>query len=479
MYIDEFAPVLRTYFLIFAIKCFQTLNPGVAFKDNWHLDAIAYELVRCFEGKQQRLVINIAPRSLKSLLTTIAFPAFVLGHNPAARFICVSYSEDLALALARDFRLIVQSPWYKRIFPGTRVSRDIQDEFLTTANGGRKATSVGGSLTGFGGDYIIMDDPQKADEAASESAREKTVRFYRDTLLTRLNDKKNGTIILVSQRLNEYDLSGYVLQEGVWRHLKLAAVAEEDEAIQIGSDKTHYRKKGEILHPEREDRDVLTGLERALGTAGYMAQYQQNPIPAAGNVIKRQWLRSYDCLPPRDRVRIIQSWDTALKGGIGNDWSVCLTFYSIGDKHYLANVWRDKVDYPTLRHKAENLYNHHRPSAVLIEDQGSGTSLIQDLRHRGIPTSPWRSRDDKPTRLSIASPIIEAGNLLLPTASPWLEPFERELLGFPTARHDDQVDALSQFLLWARERTLNTFEFDFLHDDPLGQAPDPELFCRY
>jgi hypothetical protein len=152
---------LRKDFLLFVERCFLTLNPGATFRPNWHLKAIAFQLNRIRRGDNNRLIINIPPRHLKSTIVSVAFVAFLLGHDPTLRIIVISYSNELSFKHARDFRAIVDSSWYHRVFPKMRIQRATEDEVTTTLKGFRKATSVSGTLTGIGGDMIILDDPQK------------------------------------------------------------------------------------------------------------------------------------------------------------------------------------------------------------------------------------------------------------------------------------------------------------------------------
>ena len=153
--------ILRNEFEAFLERCLKTLNPGAPFLPNWHIRAIAYQLDRVRRGEVNRLIINMPPRHLKSITVSVAFPAFVLGHDPRQRIFSISYGSELSLKHARDFRSIVESPWYVRAFPRMRLNRSLDEEATTTLKGFRKATSVGGVLTGFGGNLIILDDPQK------------------------------------------------------------------------------------------------------------------------------------------------------------------------------------------------------------------------------------------------------------------------------------------------------------------------------
>ena len=147
--------VLRTNFASFVHRVFLTVSPGDGYLHNWHIDAIAYELAQVHGGEARRLLITQPPRSLKSICTSVAYVAWLLGHDPTLKIICVSYSQDLALELSRQFRMVVESEWYQELFPKMRLKKSAGAEFVTTKGGGRVATSIGGTLTGRGADYIL------------------------------------------------------------------------------------------------------------------------------------------------------------------------------------------------------------------------------------------------------------------------------------------------------------------------------------
>jgi len=228
-----FQALLRHDFRAFVHKAFLTLSPGQTFVLDWHLSAIAYQLERVRRGEIKRLIINMPPRSLKSIMASAAFPAFVLGHDPTRRIICVSYSGDLAKKHANDFRAVLESPWSKRLFPTTRIGqKDSEIEIELTERGFRLATSVGGALTGRGGEIIVIDDPLKPDDAYSEAKRSAANAWFRNTLTSRLDDKRTGAIVIVMQRVHMDDLTGFVQTlSDDWEALKLPAIAEIDEDI--------------------------------------------------------------------------------------------------------------------------------------------------------------------------------------------------------------------------------------------------------
>ena len=444
--------LLRNDFRAFLQKVFTTLSPGQTYVNTWHVEAIAWRLERVRRGEIRRLIINMPPRSLKSIASSVAFPAFVLGRDPSRRIICVSYSADLAKKHSNDFRAVLESPWYRSAFPNARIGpfKNSETEIELTARGFRLATSVGGTLTGRGGDIIVIDDPLKPDDALSETKRSAANQWFMNTLLSRLDDKRTGAIVIVMQRVHVDDLTGFLLaQSDEWEVLSLPAIAECDEAIPLSNDRMHLRKSGEALSPEREPLDVLDALKLQIGSDAFSAQYQQAPAPPGGAMVKRHWIKRYSELPPAsERLFTLQSWDTASKGGPDNDWSVCTTWIVSRKKlWYLVDVWRQRVDYPTLKASVQTLAKKWAARRVLVEDAGAGTSLVQELRGRVSGIIAVKPNGDKVSRMAVASAKFEAGQVLLPERASWLPDLEAELFVFPGSRHDDQCDSISQALL--------------------------------
>jgi predicted phage terminase large subunit-like protein len=448
--------VLRRDFLSFLIRAFPHINGGADLIPNWHMDAIAQQLNRVRNGACKRLLVTLPPRHLKSIMISVAWVAWQLGKNPTLNFVCVSYSNELSAKHARDCRAIMQAAWYRHLFPRTSIaaSRSAVHDFETTAGGGRLATSVGGTLTGRGGDIIIIDDPIKPDEAMSDTTRDAVNDWFHTTLASRLNDKKNGAIITVMQRLHQYDLAGMLIESGEWDELSLAAIATDDAVIPLTRGRFHSRKAGDVLHPARDSRPELLRIQRSVGSVIFAAQYQQQPVPSQGNMVRADWLRTYE---QAGGGRIVMSLDTASKDGLLNDWSVCIIASVQAKRVSILDVWRRRVEFPDLKKEAIRLARQHHASVMLVEDQASGTQLIQTLRSEtphGVPHPIGRRPEaDKKTRLAGVSAMIEAGQLLLPKEAPWLAGFKQELLAFPSSRHDDQVDALSQLLAWVRTRS--------------------------
>jgi predicted phage terminase large subunit-like protein len=456
---SEYRALLRCDFYAFIERCFVELNPTTEFLGNWHIEVIASELEACRRGKTSRLIINLPPRSLKSLCAN-AFVAFLLGHDPSAQILCASYAQELSSKHALDCRTILASNFYRDLFPGTRLSPNRQSlpEFMTTQQGYRLSTSVGGVLTGRGANYIIIDDPLKPDEAFSDTQRKSVNDWFDNTLYSRLNDKRRGCIILIMQRLHEDDLVGHVLGLEPWKVIRFPAIAEEDEAYtaQTPYGKARFeRHAGQPLHVDREPLEVLNRMREALGEYNFAGQYQQAPAPLGGGIIKSGWFRTYHSSQlPSHFDQVVQSWDTANKPTELSDYSVCTT-WGVKEKHlYLTNVYRKRLDYPDLKRAVGEQARMFDASTILIEDKASGTQLIQELVKDGEHAiKQYKPNGDKIMRMHSVTSTIENGFVHVPEIAPWLADFLHELVTFPNGKYDDQADSTSQALDWFKHST--------------------------
>ena len=453
--------LLRTDLLSFSERVFRELNPGRVFVPAWYYQTIVDHLMLTVTNQWQRVIINLPPRAGKSLFVSVALPAWLLGRDPTHRIIVVAYSQDLSLDFSRKTRQVMQSDWYRRLFPSTQLpARPSEVELTTTLGGFRKATSVGGPLTGRGGDLIILDDPSKADEAISEVARENLRRWAEETLFTRLDDKTTGSIVLTQQRLHEDDLSGHLDRTGEWLTLSMAAVAESEEShiLSRAPLRVYHRSVGDLLDPVRLPLPILNGLKREMGSDAFNAQYQQAPVPPDGGAIKVGWFKTFDTAPSGGEL--IFSIDTAMKAGQRNDWSVIMIWRVVENRFYLEHTWRRRVEYPELKATVIELEDLFPPHTILVEDKGTGTGLIQELRAdpRGYPVVAYDPGSvDKESRMQVQSAKIQGGLVFLPRTAVWLDELLAEVRRFPGGRHDDQVDAMSQLLDFKSKRYTGDF----------------------
>ena len=258
------------------------------------LSDITYKLSEVAKGLVRRLIITLPPRTLKSLCASVALPAWFLGHYPWERVVVVSYSDILARNHVNDFRRVVNDPLYRATFPTMWLDRDTDREIATSKRGKRIATSIDGTLTGLGGNLIIIDDPLKLGDAISEAVRARVI-------------------------------------EGGFEVLNLPAIAQRPQIYDLGGGRTYTRQCGELLHPDHEPAHVLIELKREMGPIAFSAQYQQTPIPPGGTIFKRKWLTTYDEMASRPDDRIVMSWDIALSEIESGDYSACRSADSQGD----------------------------------------------------------------------------------------------------------------------------------------------------
>jgi hypothetical protein len=349
---------------------------------NWHFEAVTHKLSEVASGEVRRLIITLPPRNLKSLCASVALPAWFLGRNPSERVVVVSYSDLLARNHANDFRLVVNHPIYQAAFPAMRLARDTDREITTTKRGKRIATSIDGTLTGLGGNLIIIDDPLKLGDAMSEAVRARVIEWYRSTLLSRADDKKAARIVLVMQRVHQNDLAGYLQEQGGFEVLNLPAIAQKDQTFYLGDGRTYDRQKGELLHPEHEPADVLLELKREMGPIAFSAQYQQSPILPGGTIIKRKWLASYDDIRRQPDDRIIMSWDIALSETETGDYSACVVLLRRQEVYYILDVVRGRFPFDALKRKVMEVKQRYGSSTLLIEDSPNRMPLLFPDRQR-------------------------------------------------------------------------------------------------
>lgn len=456
----------------FLHNAFSILNPSCDFLWNWHIEYLCDVLEQVAKGEIKRVLINIPPRYLKSVICSVAFPSWLIGIDPTKRVIVASYSKTLAQKHSTDCRIVMQSEWYKKTFPHTQIAVGSNEKmkFCTTQNGFRFATSTGGTLTGEGGDILILDDPHNPVGIYNKQNRKKVVNWFTGVFSSRLNNKRNGAMIVIMQRLHCEDLSGYILEQNEkikernknsksknkqpeWFCIELPAIAEEECNYTLFDKNYKTRKVGNILHPRMEGQQELATIKSELGEYNFSAQYQQNPIALDGNMIKQKWLKYFKIeqiitLYNKDSLQYYISIDCASGLGTENDFTAIAVFTIQDCKFYLVKMHRLKIQYPDLKNKIVELIDTYKPKVVLIEDKSNGSSMIQDLNTQYnfiIPIKPTKSKE---LRVNDILTTLEAGNLLIAEAQDWTAELESELLSFPACKHDDQVDTISQFINW-------------------------------
>ncbi|MDH5647530.1 MAG: phage terminase large subunit [Candidatus Heimdallarchaeota archaeon] len=404
-----------------------------------------------------RIIINMPPRMLKSTLFSISLPALILGINPSANIIVASYSQALSNKHSLDTRLILQSEWYKELFPDTKLSKtqNTKTKFVTTKQGFRLATSIGGTLTGEGGDYLILDDPINPLQVNSAKFRERCISWFEQTFLPRLNDRKNASILIAMHRLHQEDITGYIKNKHKknWHILSLPIVMEKKISI-----KSRLEKKKTLIKLNKGfsifSNSKITKIKEEVGCYVFASQYQQNPISLL-NAIKPFWIKRYNKVDYKDSdYRIIQSWDTAISVSSNADYSVCITFLEFNSNIYILNILRARLNYIKLKEFTILQAEKWNPTIIIIENKASGQQIIQELKNL-LPIIQYTPNANKNTRLLNSLPTIESGQIYLPHYSEWLMDFEMELFNFPAVKHDDQVDSFTQYIEWRNKENIN------------------------
>lgn len=448
-------------FTEFVKSAWPILEPSTPYMHNWHIELICEYLQLVTEGKIKRLIINIPPRYMKSLLVSVMWPVWMWIQKPYYRWISCSYSASLSLKHNLDRRNLIQSSWYQQHWGNViKLSEDQnqKSEFQNTSRGYMVATSVGGTITGKGGNVIILDDPLNPQEALSDSLRGTCNNWIDQTLSTRLDDKKNGAIVVVMQRLHEMDPTGHLLQktgeEGMsdWRMLTIPAESNVRHVVRFPiTHKKFYRNPGDILWPEREGKKELAVQKRAMGSYGYAGQYQQSPAPIGGGMIKTSWWKFFDyhTLDLSHMDQWIQSWDMSFKSTKMGSYVCGQVWARKGSNCYLLDQVRIRVDFPdAVKAVLKLVRKWPQCGAKLVEDKANGPAIISTLSDRVSGIIAMNPNSSKEARVSAISYLIEAGNVWIPQIIDfaWVDDFISECSKFPNSANDDQVDTMSQAL---------------------------------
>ena len=435
----------------FAKRAWHVLEPAQELKWGWALDAICLHLEAVTDGRITRLLINVPPGTMKSLLVGVIWPAWEWGPQglPEMRYVGTAHEEQLAIRDSRRCREVIKSEWYRELWP-IELSRDLdgKKEFGNTNQGFRQARSFT-SMTGVRGDRIMLDDPISADSANSPAKLEAARIAFTETLPTRVNSEKSA-IVVVMQRLNEKDVSGVILDMGLpYTHLCIPMRYDPINHCTTSIGWTDPRSAdGELMFPERFGEKQVKELEATLGSYGTAGQLQQSPAPRGGGIIKTEWYNYYTILPKLEWRGIFA--DTAQKAKEEHDYSVfeCWGRSTTGQA-VLIDLVRGKWEAPELLTVARAFWFKHlklntdtKLIAMNVEDKVSGTGLIQTLRREGVPILPIQRNNDKISRGHDAAPSIESGNVLLPIDAPWLSDLLAESEKFPAGANDDQLDPM-------------------------------------
>lgn len=498
------------YLREFVKQAWHVVEPATPYQHNWHIDALCDHLQATLpplpgydpaamqwpSSAIRNLLITMPPRAMKSLTVSVFFPAWAWIHFPEMRFLFASYAQTLSTEHSQLTRMVIESDWYQaRWGDRFQLSEDdnLKTRFSNNRRGYRVATSVGASVTGFGGDFVITDDPHNVQQAESDAVRSDAVRWWTRAMSTRLNNPNTGVRIVVMQRVHENDVAGAVLESGEYTHLNLPMEYEPTDTVTPIGWRDPRTDPGELMWPSRYGPEAITRLKAELGSYAYASQFQQRPTPAEGGILKRHWLRFWQHagmdLPPVefdvdgrtvahpliDRPSLfddeLQSWDLSFKETRSGSYVVGLVGGVHGARLFLRDRFRDRTDFPgTITAFLRMTERWPDADIKLVEDKANGPALMSTLESR-IPGIVAVSPDGtKEARMHAAAPFVEGGGLILPhpRIAPWVTEFIDEICTFPLAAHDDDADALSQMIRRVASHAVDFSDLDDYYAAVLG-----------
>lgn len=441
----------KSYFEFFK-WAFAILKPQEKYEDTFHIkylcDKLQDEIERIIrrEGKNEDLIINIPPRTSKSLITSVALLAWVWTKAPHLSMIAISYDDNLSLSNAQYCKDIIKSDQYRELFPEVQIRKDIDSkgEFQNTKGGSRRSTTTGANITGKGAEIIVVDDPQNPQTSEQEVERKKVIKYWIESLYNRLTPLNLGIRVLVQQRLHHEDLTGFLLKNhrDEYFHISLPAQLSKDVyPVEL----RQYYIDG-LLDPVRLSLREITKL-RKQGDRFYAGQYMQIPSPEEGGIIKRAW---FETVEPSSITREPENEpihffiDTAYTEKVDNDPTAILVCFKKGNFLYVLDVVAQWLAFPDLINyiiSYTSRFQYTSNSKIFIEPKASGISVVQQLRVQTnlnvIETKP--PDKDKVTRAHSITPTLQSLRVKLVNGI-YIPDYLDELGAFPTGLHDDKVD---------------------------------------
>jgi len=457
--------------LNFIPQYWHLLEPAREFVTGWPIEAMADHLTAVTDGHIKRLIMNVPPGTMKSLMTRVFWPTWEWSNKPSTRFIGASYAHHLAVRDNRRSRIVVTSQQYRERYPHVQLSLDqaTKDNFANTETGWMFATSSQGLATGERGDRFIIDDPHNITDVESAPVREKTLQWFAEVVPSRLNDK-NSAIIVIMQRSHESDVTGYAMAKELgYEHLMIPMHYDPDRRCKTSIGwKDPRRRKGELMWPARFSADQVEELHKSLGPYASAAQLQQIPVPREGGLFTPDNLIKITRLPTREKIDWVRAWDLAASEGRGAyTVGALIGRYRTSKRFVVMDVVRGRFSPGEVRDKilATAAYDGVKLPIVLPQDPGQAgksqvASIIADLA--GFKVKAELQSGSKETRAEPLASQIEAGNVDLMKAD-WNDKFVEELRGFPRGNYKDQVDAASS-------------GFNFLNKQKRVSIPNIEIF---
>lgn len=468
----------------FVRYAWPTIEPGTPLLWSWHIDAICEHLEAVTEGDIRKLLINVPPGSMKSLIVSVAWPAWQWIKRPNMRSLFSSYAIELALRDSVRCRDLITSDWYLESFEpawSLKGDQNVKGYFENDAKGFRFSHSVGSKATGFRGHQVICDDPLNINDAHSELKRAEAIRWWDQTMPSRVNDPRAGAFVVIMQRAHDNDLAGHILKQGGYETLIIPAEYDPDRSRVTSIGWSDPRKQaGDLFFPELFPREVLDDFKKRLGPIAYAGQYQQHPVPAEGGMFKREWFRYfrtidiageayYECVTSQRRVKRSDCWrfivaDTAITEKEQSDYTVRQVWdveksrdsdgKVIPGAAFIIDQWRERKLAVDVERALRNDLQSFAPLFVGVEDWAGSKHLIQMWQRDGLPVRPVKADRDKVTRAIPLQTMMANGRVYTPLDAQWRADFEDEVLKFPLVDHDDQVDATAHGATFAQHRNL-------------------------
>jgi predicted phage terminase large subunit-like protein len=443
----------------------HVLEPSSVLKWGWALDAICEHLEAVTRGEIRRLVINVPPGTMKSMLTSVLWPAWEWGPKEMAakRFLSTAHKQDLAVRDSTNCRRLITSEWYQSLWQVILTGdQNAKTKFGNTKTGIRECSAFN-SLTGLRADRVILDDPHSVDDANSPIKIAADVRTFKEAVPTRVNNEQSA-IVIIMQRLAVGDVSDIALSLG-YEHLLIPMRFEKHRSKYVVGKGDPRSVVGELMFQERFSEKEVVELETSMGSQTAAGQLQQRPVAREGNLFKEAWLKYYRHSNSIGAwLQIVQSWDTANSRKLKNAPSVCTTWVKTYNGNYLLDVYREHVEFPDLLKAMAALAFKYKPHAILVENKASGQQALQtfaamtpeqwkllceQLGLAHVPQMnliPVQPHGDKYSRAVGATGPFESGRTFLPEEAPWLAAYKEELLSFPSSAYADQVDSTSQVM---------------------------------
>jgi len=477
----------------FVKEFWHVVEPGAAFEDNWHIGEMCRHLEAVYAGTIKNLLINVPPGTSKSTVVSVMFPAWVWANDKAKRFFGASYSEPLSIRDTLLCRDIITSDRYRAMYPDVQLKRasNQKTQYDLEDGGWRVATSVGGRGTGMHPHFKIVDDPHNVKESESDVERQAALDWFDGTLSSR-GLILNAATIVIMQRLHQKDLTGHIMSSPGYKDWDHLVIPMEYEPMRpIPTTRLGFRdprkKAGELLWPKMFPPRAVAQLAMTLGTYRAAGQLQQRPSPEGGGILQVEQIKLW----PRDQPLpdvffVLQSYDTAFTATTSNDPTAC-TVWGVGELPrrkrdsaiqrfaILLDGWTEHMEYPALREKViddwgaryggvknDPLHPSRKADVVLVEEKGSGISLMQDMRAAAVPVHGYNpGRADKVARAHMVAPFLEAGLVYVLESKrepgkpiTWARPLVTQCEEFPNGEHDDLVDTLTQAIIYMRDAGL-------------------------